>query len=256
MYAFALRPRWIISHVLVVGLVVVMIILGFWQLQRLEDRRERNDAIVVRTAEPVVLVNDLVSVSDGFAVGEALQFRVVQATGVYEPDDEVLVRNRTFDGSPGYWVLTPLRLDDGDAVMVNRGWIPNDLETSPAPPSGEVRVQGLVEPTRTAEGLQRADPADGVLTEVSRPDLARLSQQIAYPLLPVLIQLEGQEPAIGDTPRILPRPELNDGPHLSYAVQWLIFTMIAVGGYPLVLRRVARGESGDRRQSDIPEIYR
>lgn len=256
MYAFALRPRWIVSHVLVVVLIVTMIILGFWQLQRLDDRRDRNASIESRTAEPVVLVEDLASSSDPLSIGEDVQYRIVEASGLYEPADEVLVRNRTYEGRPGYWVLTPLRLDDGDAVIVNRGWIPNDLEVTPPPPAGEIRVIGMVQPTRTAEGLQRDDPAEGVLTEVARPDLARLGQQIPYPLLPVTIQLEAQAPAAGDLPRVLPRPELDEGSHFSYAMQWFIFTTIAVIGYPLVLRRVARSESGDRRLSDIPEIYR
>jgi surfeit locus 1 family protein len=194
MSAFALRPKWILSHVLVVALIITMVILGFWQLQRLDDRRERNDAIESRTAEPVVPVDDLVSSSDPLAVGDELEYRIVEAVGVYQPADEVFVRNRTLDGRPGYWVLTPLRLDDGEAVIVNRGWVPNDLGVTPAPPTGQVRVIGMVAPSRTAEGLQRDDPAEGVLTEVARPDIARLSQQIAYPLLPVYIQLEGQAP--------------------------------------------------------------
>jgi surfeit locus 1 family protein len=256
MYAFALRPKWILSHVLVVALIITMVILGFWQLQRLDDRRERNDAIESRTAEPVVLVDDLVSPADPLAIGDELEYRIVEATGVYQPADEVLVRNRTYEGRPGYWVLTPLRLGDGDAVIVNRGWIPNDLDATPAPPAGQVRVLGMVQPTRNAEGLQRDDPAEGVLTEVARPDVARLAQQIPYPLLPVYIQLEGQAPPAGDLPRMLGRPELDEGSHFSYAMQWFIFTTIAVVGYPLVLRRVAQGESGDRRLSDIPEIYR
>lgn len=256
MYAFALRLKWILSHVLVVALIIAMILLGFWQLQRLDDRRERNDAIESRTAEPVAVVGDLVSPADPLSIGGEFEYRIVEATGVYQPADEVLVRNRTYEGRPGYWVLTPLLLDDGDAVIVNRGWIPNDLGATPTPPAGQVRVLGMVQPSRTAEGLQRDDPAEGVLTEVARPDIGRLAQQISYPLLPVSIQLEAQAPPAGDLPRMLSRPALDEGSHFSYAVQWFIFTIIAVVGYPLVLRRVAQSESGDHRLSDIPEIYR
>ncbi len=253
MYAFALRPKWILSHVLVVALIITMIILGFWQLQRLDDRRDRNDAIESRTAEPVVLIDDLVSTADDFAIGDALQYRIVEASGVYQPADQVLVRNRTEDGRPGYWVLTPLRIDGGDAVIVNRGWIPNDLDATPAPPAGEVRVVGMVQPTSHRGGPPARRPDRGCA------DRSRSTRHRPFGATDRLSAAARDDPARGAgtrrwaiCPRMLDRPELDEGSHFSYAMQWFIFTTIAVVGYPLVLRRVARSENGDSRSERHP----
>lgn len=260
MYDFARRPKWIVSHVLVLVLVIVMIGMGLWQLDRLDQRKDRNAEVVARSAEPVVEISSLVSPSDDDGVGEVVRWREVVATGEYRAEDEILILGRTLNATAGYWALTPLVLADGTAVAVNRGWVPfepgpGEARPDSAPPTGPVRVTGLVRETVEASGLQSADPSEGVLEALARPDLARFEQQLDYPLLPVYIQLETQSPAGLGLPVALDRPELDEGPHLSYAFQWMVFTIVAVVGYPLVLRRVARSEGKDRRHSDIPVDY-
>ena len=157
----------------------------------------------------------------------------------------MLVRNRTYNGIPGYFVLTPLVVPGGDAVIVNRGFVP--LETSgnepdvPTAPSGVVAVNGRVRSTQKRGLFGPRDPTEGTLTEVARADLARLQQQMPYHLLPVYIELETSDPseARGITP--VPLPELDDGPHLSYAIQWFMFSALAVIGWVLVVRKTAKG---------------
>ena len=101
-------------------------------------------------------------------------------------------------------------------------------------------VEGFLRSTETAAGVQVDDPDEGVLDALARPDLARLQQQLPYPILPAYVQLEAQSPEqAGPLPVPVPRPELDDGPHLSYAVQWFLFSAIALVGYPLVLRKLA-----------------
>lgn len=272
MYRFALSPKWIVSHLLVLALIITMINLGLWQLRRLEDRRDFNDRVSERSDEPVVPVLEL---TDGvtFDTADEVTYRVASASGTYQVDEQVVVRNRSLDGAPGYWVLTPLVLEDGSAVMVNRGWLPLTLvnrgEVSDFdPPSVPVEVWGLVLDSEQRRALQSDDPDDGALTDVSRIDLERLDRQTAAPLLPVLLQLEDQRPppAGGQgLPAPVGRPRLDEGSHLEYAVQWFVFTAIALGGYPLVLRRVAadraRDELGDddepgprrRRAASVPD---
>ena len=91
-YRFALRPKWILSHIFVLALVVAMISAGFWQLRRLDEKRERNERIETRTAQPVVPVEDLMGVgnTDTDGVGE-VEYRRVEAVGEYLLDDQVLV---------------------------------------------------------------------------------------------------------------------------------------------------------------------
>lgn len=243
--------RRLLLNIAVLLAVAAMVTAGFWQLHRLSERRDRNSTITDRSQLPVVEVQNLVKSTYGFDVGKDIEFRAVRAVGVYLAEDEVLIRNRTYQGAAGYWVLTPLRLQTGDIVAVNRGWISHAAGTGAAPAefapaTGEVQVVGLIRATVTAEGLQQSDPSGGVLAEMARPDLARLSQQLDGALLPVYVQLQAQTPSPGDLPVTVPPPDLGEGSHLAYAVQWFAFATIALVGYPLILRRL--GRPGDRDQ--------
>jgi surfeit locus 1 family protein len=257
-YRFALRPRWIASHLLVLALVVLMVNFGFWQLRRLDEKRDRNDLLAERTTQQEVPIEDLVDPDDGYAVGGELAYRPASATGRYDAAEEVLVRNRTMDGRPGYWVLTPLELDTGDAVVVLRGWVPLAVGDRGAPvaeappPAGTVTVRGSVATTQERGAIGPRDAESGDLTVLSRADIARMATQSDHPLLPVLLQLESQEPPPAALPQPVEPPEPSEGPHLSYAVQWFIFSAIGLFGYPLVLRKVAHAKARDARP-DTPD---
>lgn len=249
-WQFARRPRWLLSHVLVAALLVAMVFAGFWQIDRHRERADRNDIIRERAAIAAAPLIDVAPPGAPIATGEAEQFRRVVVTGRYQPEDEVLVRNRTLDGSPGYWVLTPLLTNEGWAVAVNRGWIasgfdPDQERPGTEAPGGEVTVTGWIQPSRAAEGFQREDPAEGVLNTLARPNVERLGQQLAYDLAPVVLRVEPDpnRPS-GQLPIPLSLPPLDGGSHASYAVQWFVFSAIAIFGYPLVLRRVATGKAG------------
>ncbi|HYF46304.1 MAG TPA: SURF1 family protein, partial [Acidimicrobiales bacterium] len=244
MYEFARRPKWILSHLFVLVLVAAMVVAGLWQLDRLQQKKDRNALVEERLDEPVAPVEEVVGAEQPTDEGDDVRFRRATATGTYLVDEQVLVRNRSFDGAPGSWVLTPLVLDDGSALVVNRGWVPVTAEqpvpAEAAPPTGEVAVEGLLEASQERGSFGPTDPSGEELATLSRVDLDRLQEQVDEDLYPVWLQLEAQDPAQGDRPTMLERPDLSEGPHLSYAVQWFTFTLIALVGYPLVLRRRAR----------------
>lgn len=240
-FSFARRPAWLLSHLLVLALIVAMINLGLWQLRRLDERQERNDRIVDRSEQPVA---DFVDLAAGRLVGETddLEWRVAAATGTYDGADQMLVVNRSLDGGSGAWVLTPLVSASGEVVVVNRGWIPFAVQQADdrsilLPPAGEVSVIGLVQSSQRRGRIGAGNPDDPEL--LARVDLESFSERLGYDVAPAYLQLESQSPPGGELPRLIPRPDLTNGPHLSYAIQWFIFTAIAVGGYPLVLRKVA-----------------
>jgi cytochrome oxidase assembly protein ShyY1 len=244
---YLLTPRWILSHLLVVALVVVMVNLGFWQLHRLDDRRAENALIEARQDEPPVeLASVLRSGADESEV-EALRARPVTLEGRYDDDATVVVRNRTQDGATGAWIATPLVLSggEGDRVGVIRGFVAlgSDGEPHPAPvPEGEVTVEGAV-------------MVPGRQDRTVRKDLEPLLEAPAT--LGALVRAEGSDPeepnaaTLEGDPREalvpLSPPDLTERNHLSYAVQWFIFSLIALVGYPLVLRRVLerRGKEVD-----------
>lgn len=249
---FLLRPWWLLSHLLVLALIVTMISLGFWQLRRLDEKRDRNELIESRMEQPVVPVDDLLEPGDGDAAVADARFRQVTATGTYD-DATVVVRNRSQDGVAGAWHVTPLVLEDGSRVGVLRGFVglAADGEPAAAPaPEGEVTVEGSV-----------VDP--GSFDGTAPKDLAPLLQ--AGDIVPALVLLEsstppeatvaGEDTATQGSMLVVPPPELSEGPHLGYAAQWFIFSAIAIIGYPVVLRRVVarRGkEVDDEMPTDEP----
>ena len=243
-YRFALRPRWVLSHVLVAALVVLMVLLGLWQLRRLDERQDRNALITARVEEPVAPLAEIIDVDGTDAAAERARYRRVEASGAFEPGSDVIVRNRTEGGQPGSWLLAVLRLDDGGAVLVNRGWVPvtGDQEppTDALAPSGSVLVEGTVQTTQERGRFGSVDPVSGRLGRVARVDVDRLAEQVDGEVYPIWIQLERAAPPQGDLPVPVEPPVLDEGRHFGYAMQWFAFSLIAIIGYPLVLRRVAR----------------
>lgn len=241
---------------LVAALVVVMVQLGFWQLRRLDEKRDHKALVEARQEAPVAELTDVVPLDaavDDDAV-DAVLYRTVRARGTYEVDDTVVVENRTFNGAAGAWVLTPLRLADGAAVVVNRGFVGYDAEGEylpPPPPEGVVTVEGLVLPSQERGSFGATDPDEGRLDVLARVDLDRYAAQLDYDLYPAYVQLVTSDPeqAAGEAgaPELvaLGEPEVSEGPHLGYAVQWFIFSTIAFGGYLLLLRKVAKEEADE-----------
>ncbi|HWH33756.1 MAG TPA: SURF1 family protein [Acidimicrobiales bacterium] len=242
---FWLRPKWVVGHVLVVALVVAFVNFGFWQLRRLDERRSANAVVEARSSMPAAPFAEVVPDTAGYAdVEDDLAYRRVVVRGTYDAGASVLVRSRTLDGRPGFWVLTPLVVGDGSAVVVNRGFAPFATEASEVlaatrPPAGPVEVAGLVLATQERQGIGPTDPPGGVLDKISRVDLARLQQQYERPLAPGYVQLQTQDPPGADLPIALPDPEQSDGSHLSYAVQWFLFAAVGALGWPLLLRHTA-----------------
>src|SRR5829696_2098830 len=243
-----LRPRWLVGTIIAVALVVLFVNLGFWQLRRLDEKRDRNAAIEQRSAVAVQPVDEVVDADTAFDDVGDLVYRRASARGRYDPDGQVEIRSRSLDGRPGLWVVTPLRLDDGTALAVNRGFVPVSTD-APAPPSGEVEVTGLLFATQERQGIGPRDPTGDVLPQLSRLDLERLQQQYGPDLYPVWLQLQRSDPPVEEdaVPLLLPEPEQDEGPHLSYAVQWFLFATIGAVGWPLLLRRTAQ-EDERRRQ--------
>lgn len=238
-----------------ISLVVAMLIAGIWQVNRHGERADRNDLVVARIQQDPVPLASVAPPGSDPIVGETEQFLRVAVTGEYRTEDEVLVRNRTFEGSPGWWVVTPFVTDDGWAVAVNRGWIPRFFEADEPrlgteAATGRIEIVGTIQPARVAEGFQVADPAEGRLSTLARPDVARLAQQVDYDMSPVMVRIDPTTVEAGSLPTPLELPPLDAGPHISYAVQWFIFSTIALVGYPLVLRRVASGKASSAPEWD------
>lgn len=241
MYRFLLRPRWLAFHAVCLLGIVVMVNLGFWQLRRLDERQEFNAKVSERIAAPVQALTYLLAPGGGPTNDDeldALEWYTVRAAGTYG-DGQVVVINRSQGGQAGLNVVTPLRLDDGRLLLVNRGFVPLTAEV-PAAPAGPVVVEGRLRTSQQRRFGQVSDPAEGVLTEVRRIDIERLQQQLDAEVLPLYLDLIASQPAEGELPIPVPEPDLSEGPHLSYAVQWFIFSGAVAVGWVLAVRWSAR----------------
>lgn len=248
--AFLLRPKWIAFHVLVGASIVLMIWLGFWQLDRLDERREFNEIVAERIDQPPVPFAELLPTA--LADPDAVEWRQVTVSGTYLPE-QIVWFNRSQDGLAGDNVLTAL-VDDADTVIVNRGFVLLGVDT-PAAPTGDVEVLGRIRVPAERELGGLTDSADGPVTEVRRVDLALLGGQLPGALAPVYLDLIGSVPNVtGADPTPVPPPMLNDGPHLSYAVQWFIFAAAVFAGWVLAVRRslAVRAAADEQTPPDSP----
>lgn len=240
---FLLKPRWIAFTLVVVLLVVLMVNLAFWQLRRLDERKDLNREIRTRQAAPTQPLDVLVPAGTPIGEAGAARWYTASATGTFDDGHQVRVRNRSQDGVAGEHILTPLVQDDGTGVLVNRGFLPaNRGEMAiPASPPGTVTVEGRVRTSQRRGSVGPADPADGTLDTLNRVDIERLARQVHYPLEPVYLELTAPAPDSG-LPALIPTPPLDDGPHLSYAGQWFLFSVCAVAGWVLVVRKTMADE--------------
>jgi len=208
-------------------IAAVCVRLGFWQLDRLHQRRGHNAAVAAARARPELAIRGWPALPT-----DSLVDRRLRAEGVYDYARERLWHGRSYEGIPGVDFVTPLRLADGSAVLVDRGWAPS--------PDGYHVDQPAYREGDSAEvvGLGMAAPRGR-----GDVDLMALWDSVPYRLLPVVLQqlppsTALHRPARSSSASVTrwPLPELSDGPHLSYVVQWFSFAVIIVVG-SLVLRR-------------------
>lgn len=244
MRALLRTRRWIAFTVLVIVAIAAFGLLSRWQWMRAEEQRAQRLQIATESA--------LLPVSVAQAVQEgAAEWAPILIEGRYEPDSTALVRQRPLDGRNGFWVASLLAADDGTRVWVVRGWVPaGDSATAavPAPPApeGAVRIEGR---WRVAEQSvpRTTDLPAGQVRSVDPASLEAADSGDGTGLPDHYVEAVSSVPADpGVVP--LPAPAIDEGRNISYAVQWLLFAVIAIGGWLFFLRREARDESAAGQQ--------
>lgn len=229
--------RWIGGTILVLVVMALFVRLGIWQLDRLDERQAQNAVLqAALDAYPLDLAQPLP------ALPEVLANRRAAVTGEFDFAQERIVLLQTWQGQAGVMLLTPLMIEGerNTAVLVNRGWVPqSEYEAGELSryqtATGTVQVNGylaLSQPNRH----QTNEPAG---TEVYRMNINDIAAALPYDLLPViLVDAPPDDAPDLEPPFRAPREvDLSEGPHLSYAVQWFIFTVLTGGLYVYFVRR-------------------
>ena len=235
-----LTPKWMLSHLFVVSMLVIMTAAGFWQLDRLDERKASNAEIRAASEAPAQPIEDLLEqVASGIDVPDQTS---VTVEGRFLDDQNLLIANRTFDTEPGFWWVSPLELDDGRVVIVSRGWIPRDVASGESPqrieqPSDPAVLSGRF--FESVDGGRIGTEVNGV-PQISRLDLDSVEEVLGIDVADRWVQAIDPDWERGVLPIPVPRPTLDEGPHLSYAFQWFFFTGSTIVAYTLILRRRRR----------------
>ena len=232
--------RWGAYLALTLVFAIACGLLSWWQWARRSEavdeiqRIERNYDAQPRPVDEVL--GDL----DGWSDDD--EWTPVALHGEYLADDQVLVRNRVRGGQPGFEQLVPLRLDDGSIFVVDRGWLPlgdgadATPDAVPLPPKGEVTVVARLRQAEPA--LPGRSAPDGQLPSI---DVATMVDQLGEPgYTGAYGLLASEDPAAAETPLAAVRPQEDEGPHLSYALQWIAFGVLAFIGLFWAWRRERR----------------
>jgi len=220
------KPRWIALTAFLLIMIYLFIRLSDWQFDRYNTRIQNNEITTAALSSEPVNLTDLSQVS------ELKDWQKVSIKGEFINSDARLLRRQYLESSLGFWVITPLKLDNDQVILVNRGWIPiaessTSQQEIPSSPQGDVTIIGYVQTLKDT----RSEPEDLPLNQINHLNSTNFSSQ---PLSTNFLQLASMSP-MDNQVAIIPLPELSNGPHFSYAIQWILFAlMLPIGWYVLL----------------------
>jgi cytochrome oxidase assembly protein ShyY1 len=236
--------RWALLVLFVAVLGTVFVNLGEWQLHRLAARQQRNTDTVANEGNPVIGYERVFD----HPIAERDQWQRVEARGVFDAEHQFVLRYRSNGDANGYEVVTPLRTTSG-TVLVDRGFVSLDrgepipaAADAPAPPAGQVTVVGHVR--RDERGRSSAmTPVNGQMRLLNSGSVAAT---LPYPVANGYIGLLTVDPPQAGDFQTVQLPEISDGPHFWYAVQWFMFTALALAGVFVFIRGDLRARRQER----------
>ncbi len=247
-YKFLFSSKWAGYFAVALVFAVACVALGNWQMSR---RNEVVANIAKITANYSGTPVDYQSVAADFNhLDPAKEWTQVTMKGTYLTADQRVVRNRPLNGAPGYEVLVPLKLENGDTVIIDRGWLPignreaGHPDVVPQPQAGTVTVVARLRPPEPQ--LDRGAPA-GQIASIELNDYAA---GLNYPIKTGAYgQLAAESPAAAVNPVSFPAPSIDEGSHLSYALQWICFGVLAFVGFGYAARMQRRNDEYDAMEA-------
>lgn len=217
--------RWTVYVLIAIGFAIGCAFLSQWQFDRNESRAEQIELVEKNyDADPVPLA-ELIGSDGELAPGDV--WHPVVLTGEYLSDQQLLVRNRPHGGTSAFEVLVPFRDSDGRIVIVDRGWVPpgdgESPDAVPAPPEGEVEVIVRLRPGEQLPASGRGAP-EGQVPTINLPSIAAIvgGDVVTSAYGQIVSESPSPEVALGG----FDSPTDDPGPHLSYAIQWILFALM------------------------------
>lgn len=251
-WRFAFSRRWAGYLALTVVFAIVCSCLGMWQFARRAEARAEIARIDANYDAPAVPLTEALPSLESF--DEDQKWTPVLLEGRYLTDAELLVRNRPLAGRPGFEVLTPLLLEDGSVFVVDRGWVPTGSlqdapDDVPPAPEGNVTVTARLKAGEPTLPSRTTIEGSGQIPTVHLPQVAEMLDRPVYTGAYGLVATE--DPAPASAPVSAAKPVRDEGPHLSYALQWFVFALLAFVGLGWALRqeyRVVNADEPDERE--------
>jgi len=221
--------RWALFAVVVALLAYSCYLLGQWQFHRLHDRKATNAQTRQNIRAAPAPVGDVLAV--GRPARESDEWRRVRATGTYLPHRSVIVRYQTRDGASGVDVVTPLRTGSGPALLVDRGWmqtgnnVGTGTVTPPPAPAGPVTVVGWVRVDATGDATRVVDRSTRAISS------AEIGRALRLPVFGGFVDAQRETPPPAKPLATAELPDLGNGPHFFYGIQWWFFGGLAVFGF-------------------------
>ncbi|HQZ14551.1 MAG TPA: SURF1 family protein [Acidimicrobiia bacterium] len=256
----------IFGSLFVVIVVAVCLLASFWQFSRLAERKDLNAKIESRmNLDPFELTGEIVGQSSELNLND-FEYRSIQVRGSFIKEGQVIVAGRSFEGAPGFNVVTPLKLEKGEAIIyVNRGWIPQSLGDLIIDNNAEKDIEPLggYSQNREVIGMVMKNEPKRIVGSSQLNTETQVSPRIATDTFSVLFnkseaqkvtnfwiqedfqKVDGKRvvkssPQKEIFPKQIPKPELNERNHFSYALQWLSFALVAIITWIVILKKQKR----------------
>ncbi len=252
MYKFLLTPKWIAVTLVALLLLPSFNALSQWQWRRLHQRQAYNLVITRNINSDPVDLTALVNPTS-HVIKASDQWRPIHLVGTWDTAHQTLVRKQSFESEYGFWVMTPLKTANG-TILINRGWhiAADTARESPHitnPPAGTVEVAARV---RILASTPAPRPTDLPVGQVDAIDPTSLND--ASVVRNAYGELIASRPDSGVGLKLIPAPTVTEGPHRSYALQWIFFAIMTVIGWIIMVRNEALHQKtvDDKGQNTSP----
>lgn len=232
------------------------VVLSLWQFERRKEAQVEIERVLSNYESAPLPLSEVLTTLESYS--EEDKWKPITVTGVYLSEEQLIVRSRPREQQAGVEILTPLLTDSGEVFIVDRGWLPANADSAdpyviPKPPEGEVTVVARLkasEPSIPGRGM-----VDDQVATVELPLIAEILSQPTYTGAYGLLDSENPS-SVDDTLLPAKKPSLDEGAHLSYALQWIMFGVLAFIGLGWAVRNEIRIKNQDTEEGKIASAAR